>query len=159
MQQLKYLWKASLVVILLILNLNGNGQSVDSPSKQARNNINAYLGVFDANINYERNIIQRSKSYSSLRAGFGYAMLWTAGEGNYINAAFIHLMGERNSHLEIDLGLKYMVTNSIENPDFSETVIPDIFVGYRYEKPSGGFVLRFGLNYPTVINLGLGFKF
>jgi len=142
-----------------MVTLNGNGQSVDSSSKQARNNINAYLGVFDANINYERNIIQSSKSYSNLRAGFGYAMLWTAGEGTYINAAFIHLMGERNSHLEIDLGLKYMVTNSIEDPDFSETVIPDIFVGYRYVKPSGGFVFRFGLNYPTVINLGLGFKF
>ena len=143
----------------MILAINGNTQGVDSSLKIARNNINTYIGLFDANINYERNIIQRSKSHSNLRVGFGYAMFFTAGEGTYINTSFVHLIGEKNSHLEIDLGLKYMLTNSIEDAGFSDTLIPDIFFGYRYEKPSGGFIFRFGLNYPTILNLGIGYKF
>jgi hypothetical protein len=52
-----------------------------------------------------------------------------------------------------------MFTNSITNPGFFETFIPDIFAGYRYEKPSGSFIFRAGNNYPTLINVGLGCKF
>jgi hypothetical protein len=61
--------------------------------------------------------------------------------------------------MEIDVGIKYMLTNSISDPNFSDTFIPDIFVGYRYEQPSGGFIFRIGFSYPTVINLGIGYKF
>ena len=157
---LKYSLATTLMFItLLVLTINGNAQGVDSSLKTDRNTINAYIGLFDANINYERNIIQSVKSHSNLRVGLGYAMLFNAGEGTYFNTAFVHLIGKGSSHLEIDLGLKYMLTNSIEDPDFSDILIPDIFFGYRYEKPSGGFIFRFGLNYPTIVNLGMGYKF
>ena len=156
---LKYYRKSSaLTIILLILNISGKAQQTEN-SLEARNSINAYIGLFELNINYERNIFQSPKSHSNLRLGFGYGMFFTAGEGTYINPAFIHLIGEKSSHLEIDLGVKYMLTNSIEDADFSDTFITDIFLGYRYQKPSGGFMFRFGLNYPTLINLGVGYNF
>ncbi len=123
------------------------------------NSINMYVGIFDVNLNYERNISQRLKSLSKLRFGFGYGMFLVAGEGYYINGAFVHLFGARNSHLEVNAGVKYMLTNSISNPTLSDQLLPDIFAGYRFEKPTGGFIFRAGLNYPTAINLGVGYKF
>jgi len=91
--------------------------------------------------------------------GLGKGMFVDAGEGYYVNPSVVNVFGAGNSHLEIDVGLKIMVTNSIDNPSFSESVIPDLFMGYRYEKPSGDFVFRVGNNYPTFINIGIGCKF
>jgi len=138
---------------------NGKAQDTDDLSKIARNDINVYVGIYDLNINYERNIIQSAKSYSNIRVGYGYVMNNFGGEGRYIGPAFVHLLGKGNGHVEFDVGIKYMLTNTIVDPDFSDTVIPDIFVGYRYETPSNGLVLRAGLNYPTVLNIGVGYKF
>jgi hypothetical protein len=147
-------------ITVMVLTLNGKAQGVDNSLKRARNSINAYLGLYvDININYERNIRQRSKSHSNVRLGFGHGSFLTAGEGGYINPAFVHLFGSKNSHIEVNIGIKYMLTNTIPDADFSDTVVPDIFMGYRYEKPSGGFIFRAGLNYPTLINLGIGYKF
>lgn len=123
------------------------------------NNINIYVGVVEWNLNYERNVIQKPKSLSYIRAGFGHGAFLIAGEGYYINAAFVQLFGPGSSHLELNAGVKYMVSNSESNPPFSDQVLPDIFVGYRYQKPSGGIILRYGLNYPTLINVGIGYQF
>src|SRR3954454_21512766 len=100
---------ATSCVMLMVLSINGKAQNVDNSSTKARNNIKVYVGVLEGNINYERNISQRPKSYSNLRLGFGHAAFLNAGEGNYINPAFVHLIGEKSSHLEIDLGIKYML--------------------------------------------------
>ena len=127
--------------------------------KNGKNVISAYIGMIDLNLNYERNIGYRPKSASYLRLGFGHASIYVAGEGYYVGGAFVHLVGETNSHLELDFGLKYMVTNSIPDPVLSDQLIPDIFVGYRFEKPTGGVIFRFGVSYPTILNLGIGYKF
>ena len=118
-----------------------------------------YVGIFEANINYERNLFQRKRSLGKLRVGLGYGMFWIAGEGNYINGAFVHLFGARNSHLEVNAGAKYMLSNSISDPQLSEQLLPDFFLGYRFEKPTGGVVFRAGFNYLTLLNLGIGYKF
>ena len=145
--------------LLFSISISVKAQDTGNSTFRPRNNINTYIGLFDFNINYERNIIQKSKSLSNVRLGFGYGQFFVAGEGKYINAALVHLIGKKNSHLEIDLGIKYMVTNSISNPKFSDTFIPDAFLGYRFEKPSGGIIFRAGLSYSTLINVGLGYKF
>jgi hypothetical protein len=149
----------SFTVFMIFLLISGaNAQGQERIGKK-QNNINMYVGVFDLNLNYERNIIQRPQSMSNLRLGLGYAMFFVAGEGYYINSSFVQLLGPKNSHLELNAGVKFMLTNSIEDPAFSDKLLPDIFFGYRFEKPEGGFIFRFGLNYPTAINLGLGYKF
>ena len=154
-----YMLLGGAIGLFISLSINVKAQDNGNSNFSPRNYINVYVGLIEYNINYERNIVQRSKSFSNVRLGFGHASLLIGGEGKYINAAFIHLIGKKNSHLETNLGVKYMVSNSISDPQFSETLIPDAFLGYRYEKPLEGLIFRIGLNYPTFINLGTGYKF
>ena len=76
----------------MTLVLNGKAQEVDNSSTKDRNNIKVYVGVLEGNINYGRNIIQRRKSYSNLRVGYSHGEFLNAGEGSYINPAFVHLV-------------------------------------------------------------------
>jgi hypothetical protein len=66
----------------------------------------------------------------------------------------VHLIGKKNSHFELNLGLKYVLEEGTAN-----SLMPDLFAGYRYEKPSGGLILRAGIDLFTLWNIGIGFKF
>ncbi|MCX6302429.1 MAG: hypothetical protein NTW82_09615 [Bacteroidia bacterium] len=128
-----------------------------------RNYIGAYVGIFEWNLNYERNIFQRPRSYTNLRFGFG---LWKDEPtkygygGNYLNASLVHLIGKRTAHFELILGIKYFITGRDEVMNtFGYPYLPDLYFGYRHEKPDGKLVLRFGINIPTLVNLGIGYKF
>jgi hypothetical protein len=121
-----------------------------------KNYLSIYFGIFEWNLNYEGNILQFQKSYSNIRCGFGY---WGLIEeaGNYLNPSFVHVIGKKNSHLEVDIGVKIFV---IKSSNFAKpSNMPDLFLGYRFEKPDGKFLFRAGINYPTVLNLGFGYKF
>ncbi|MCU7549368.1 hypothetical protein OCK74_09600 [Chitinophagaceae bacterium LB-8] len=153
---------ANYLISLLLVggSLKARAQDNIEQTTASPNNINIYVGFVDLNVNYERRILNKQKSSSKIRLGFGSGSFLTAGEGKYINPAFVHLIGKKiNSHLEIDLGFKYMLTNTISDPKFSETFIPDLFLGYRFEKSTTGFVFRLGINYPTLVNAGIGYKF
>ena len=117
------------------------------------NSLGFYVGLIELNINYERTIMQRPKSHSNLRAGAGY---WTnlQLEGNYINAAFVHLSGKNNSHLELNLGVKYLFAKDRKD----NTFLPDIFAGYRFEKPDGRIFFRAGIAFPALFSVGMGVK-
>lgn len=160
MRLLKYLLADLLICLLFfVCSLRVKAQDMLKPAAEARNSINGYIGLIEYNINYERNIAQRLKSHSNIRLGFGHAQFLTAGEGQYINPAFVHLIGKKNNFFEINAGLKCMITNSISDPKFFETFVPDIFFGYRFEKPERGIIFRTGFSYPTAINIGTGYKF
>lgn len=146
-------------LLLLGSSINAKAQDTLKPVAEARNSINVYVGLIEYNINYERNVVRRSKSHSNVRLGFGHGQFYTAGEGKYINPAFVHLMGKKNSFFEFNAGLKCMITNSLTDPKFIETFIPDIFFGYRFEKPVRGIIFRIGFSYPTAINIGIGCRF
>jgi hypothetical protein len=147
-----------IITIFLCLKINGQGKDGLSP-KYRRNSINGYIGFAEYNINYERNIFQRPESYTNIRLGFGFGAFVTAGEGSYLNPALVHLIGKKYSFLELDLGFKYITQYEGLDPDYSEFFIPDFFAGYRYERPDGKRVFRVGLNWPTIVNMGIGFKF
>lgn len=145
-------------LVLLIFHFHtANAQNTGKPNKP--NSINTYVGLFDLNLNYERNIIQRAKAASNIRIGFGHGQFVVAGEGYYVNGVFVQLIGEGSSHLELNAGVKYMVSNSEANPPFSDQLLPDIFLGYRYQNPTDRIIFRMGFNYPTIINIGLGYQF
>lgn len=137
----------------------------DQQAKPLRNSIGAYFGLFDVNLNYERNIMQRPKSYSNIRLGLGS---WSdlAWGGKYINASFIHLLGKKRSHVEFDLGIR-LTHGSNASGSSSTFLLPDIYVGYRYdyveadykEKSKGNSYFRIGFSSPTLINIGGGIKF
>jgi urease beta subunit len=121
--------------------------------KLSKNFIGTYIGLIELNINYERNIIQRPKSQSNLRIGVGYLTDLQV-EGRTINATAVQMFGKNNSHLELNLGAKYFFNKTNENNFF----LPEVFIGYRYDKPTGKAIFRFGVSYPSLLNIGLGLK-
>lgn len=129
-------------------------QNIRTAENFRLNSIGLYVGLIELNVNYERNIMQLPKSNSNIRAGIGY---WTnlQLEGNYINAVFVHLLGKKNSHLELNLGARYIFAKEKED----NTFLPDIFAGYRFEKPDGRFYFRAGLSFPGLFSIGTGYKF
>lgn len=131
----------------------------DHETKPLRNRIGVYLGLLEINLNYERNIIQRPKSYSNIRIGIGSFTDLQFG-GKYINASLIQLLGKRKSHAEVDLGCKLFLAGTNLNFESPRTfLIPDIYVGYRYENPENREFFRIGFSFPSLINVGGGFKF
>lgn len=123
-----------------------------------KNYLNIYFGIFEWNLNYERNILQFPKSYSNIRFGFdSYGLLEES--GYFFSPSFVHVIGKRNSHFEVDMGIKIFVIESANFAKPSNTIMPDLFLGYRFEKPNGKFVFRTGINFPAAVNLGIGFKF
>lgn len=135
------------------------GVKDDEPSTFKPNSINGYFGFVELNINYERTIFYRPKSYTDFRFGIGYGAFATAGEGLYLNPAIVHLIGKKNSFLELDLGFKYIVAYTGLNAEYSEFLLPDFFAGYHYERPDGKRIFRLGINWPTLVNVGIGYKF
>jgi hypothetical protein len=158
---MKKIRPAILVIFMIIaLSVFASAQDKNASSAKPYNNcLSAYFGLFELNLNYERTILRHPGSSTALRLGFGSGEFVTAGDGLYINPSVVELIGKNNSHLELDLGLKYIVNYSGGNSDLSLVLIPDIFAGYRYEKPSGRLIFRAGVNYPTLINIGMGFRF
>jgi hypothetical protein len=151
----------SLLSLFLCFNTEAQ-DTLSPPVKFLRNGISVYAGVAELNLNYERNLILHPKFYSNIRMGIGIGMIaagqtWV--EGKYVNPSLVQVFGRGNSHIEIDLGFKYMYVNSITDPSFFQSFIPDLFAGYRYEKPGGELIFRAGNNYPTFINVGIGAKF
>ena len=132
------------------LNAQENG---NSSVKLLRNNININISLFEYNINYERNILQRPKSYTNLRIGFGVFYL-SSMKGYHFNPSWVNLIGNKNNHLELDLGFKYVVEEG-----YADSFLPDIFAGYRYEKPFGRLIFRMGINLYTLYNIGIGIRF
>ena len=132
-------------------------EASDQPLKLYKNSVGAYVGLIEANLNYERNVLQGAKSYSNLRMGLGY---WTdlQSEGKYFNPSFIHLLGKKKSHIEFDLGFK-LIVNGYQHNGTATFLMPDLFVGYRYENPSTQEYFRIGFSIPSIINVGGGFRF
>lgn len=121
--------------------------------KRSKNIVGLYLGLIEYNVNYERNVLQRPKSHSNIRAGFGY---WTnlQAEGNYVNAAWVQMFGKNSSHIEFNLGVKYV----FDRTDDKNIVLPDLYAGYRYDNPGGRIMFRSGLSLTSLINVGFGVK-
>jgi hypothetical protein len=119
-----------------------------------RNSINTYIGLIEFNFNYERNFMRRTNSYTNIRIGYGY---WTnlQLEGKCVEAAFAHMLGRKNSHPEFNLGIKYI----IDKAGKENAVLPLLYAGYRFENPYKRLIFRLGLAFPSIFNLGIGYKF
>lgn len=143
-----------IITLFLITHIYAQENNNPSLTLRCRNSINVFIGFGDYNINYERNIFQRPKSYTNLKIGFGKDESYM--QGYYISPALVHLLGRKNSHLELDLGLKALIGPLAED---GTPFLPVIFAGYRYEKPAGNFIFRVGFEVFTAYNIGIGVKF
>lgn len=128
-------------------------EKVNTSEKLPVNNINTYISLVEYNLDYERKIFDLPKSYTNLRIGFGIINSSFDG-GYYYNSSLVHLLGKKNKHLELNLGLKYVVQK-----DTYDSFWPDIYAGYRYEEPSGGLIFRIGVNLYSLFIVGIGIKF
>jgi hypothetical protein len=149
------IYKILITCIVCLSAMNLMAQEKTTPSEiKYLNSANAYIGLIELNINYERNILQRPHSFSNIKAGYGY---WTnlQLEGNCVDAAFVHVLGRKSAHPEFNLGVKYI----IDKTGKENALVPLLYAGFRFDKPDGRLLFRMGLTFPSIFNLGVGYKF
>jgi hypothetical protein len=112
--------------------------------------------------NYERMIVKLPKSFIHsfwFRVGAGpWAEFGPTGM-NYVSTLSL-LMGRGAVHAEIGSGVlfSYWSDEKEFRPIVNNSHIAG-FLGFRYQKPGGSFVLKTGLGWPEGIYLGLGYCF
>jgi hypothetical protein len=143
--------------ICVVVNAQEKG---NLSQKIRRNYIIGNIGFLVYNINYERNFIRTSVFLTNIRLGCGKFNDLQGGSNEY-SAALVGLIGQNNSHLELDLGIKELKADKTNANPSSSSLMVDGFIGYRYEKPYGTFIFRTGFFYPSFysLTLGVGFRF
>jgi hypothetical protein len=138
-----------------------NSQEKENLSlKIHRNYIIGNIGFLVYNVNYERNFIRTPVFLTNIRLGYGKFNDLQGGSNEY-SAALVGLIGQKNSHFELDLGIKEIKADKTNANPSSSALMVDGFIGYRYEKPYGIFIFRTGFFYPSIysLTLGVGFRF
>lgn len=120
-----------------------------------------FWGVINGN--YERLISEKKKGLFKsywFRAGAGLYVEW-GGEGGHFVTGLTGLTGSNKNHLELNVGLALLFPNfpyEYAGPH-PIRVNPAGVIGYRFQKPQGKFVFRFGVGYPEAWYLSLGLVF
>ena len=114
-----------------------------------------YYPIGIALVNYERRIHSGANVTWYGRAGFGLGAE-VAGTGGIAGlGALTMLTGNGNSHFEINAGA-FVVQG---NPNFDPWIwLPLFDVGYRYQKPGGGFILKVYAGNSIGIGIGHAFR-
>ena len=143
--------------------------SQEQPIKPPISNNSLYVGagswivISSASLNYERRVISSSNGKLHLFGHVGAVTGFAFYDGTYVGGTFgaTLLTGEKNSHFELSAGV---ATGSNESLD-TERVLnniriayPDVSIGYRYQKPSGGLVFRAHAG-TLGLGIGLGYAF
>ncbi len=118
----------------------------------------AHLGVISQLVmNYERHIYSGQKVSWYGRVGFGHGLfLQNSSSIDYGwggLGAITMLTGKCNNHFELNAGFFLGRVKYLVNPLF---ISPIFNVGYRYQKPDGGFIFRANAG---IISLGLSFGY
>jgi hypothetical protein len=148
--------KILLLISIVTIGFSANAQSSEK-NILSKNSIYFDAGLIPgihAFVNYERSIYQGERVSWFGRAGFGLAgMIWNyAGFGGL--GAVTMLTGKKNSHFELNAGI--FSGKDIDNSN--SFTYPLLDVGYRYQKPDGGFVFKAKLGILGV-GFGLGYAF
>ena len=125
-----------------------------------KNTIHGSLGTiaigYSASIFYDRILSEsqnKSKFTTFLRLGYqGNIFIFSNGGNAYIVEGGM-LTGKNYSHFEGALGVTYFTSN------YEYRVLPAFSIGYRGQKPKGGFMFRTGIGNPEWVYFGLGFAF
>jgi hypothetical protein len=142
-----------LVLVITILSglFSANAQSLEK-NEMSKNSIYFDTGIVPgvhAFVNYERSLYQGKKVSWYGRAGFGYGGLLLSDGGFGGLGAITMLTGKKNSHFELNTGV-FSGNNSV--------TLPLLDVGYRYQKPDGGFIFKAKIGI-LGIGFGLGYAF
>ena len=112
-------------------------------------------------LTYERQLVKFNNSYLYAQAGWSYWFLWGASANSYqLDVAYI--LGSRNSHLELDLGIDYACyTDDYDGVfDFSGGKVKLLAnVAYRYQKPGKRTLFRIGVGTVALAFVSFGISF
>lgn len=172
--------KIILVLIVITSGLNFNFINAQDTILQPKNAI--YVGVgsfglwFTASGSYERQVFFTNKKVNAtyyVRASGGAYSTWGS-DGPYGSLSLQGVYGAKKSHLELGLGWTGLYDKSgyrigVSNANFFNEPTPSKFkytdwyptanVGYRFQKPKGGFVFRTGVGFPEGVYLSFGWAF
>jgi hypothetical protein len=155
--------KKTILAILVIqtfgLGSPIQGQGTKVPSIQV-NTVSVYvstlMGTF-VNISYDQNYIRK---HGIVGFTTGFTIFPGAGYGPHL--ALNLMAGKKNHHLETKFGGVLLFDRVLWTyPDEYKWVsqpIPVITLGYRYQKPEGGWIFRFAVS-TGGIGAGLGYAF
>ncbi len=161
-----------LASILVLMVAFANGLRAQTEDLQNESKLSVYMdfgtniAVSSAFINGEYNIhrnADRSLKVNA-RVGLGYSAVFFGPHGPGVLAGLTTLIGQKSHHFEAGIGAfvgasmepgLYDEVLSFDQPPF---FIPDLHLGYRYQRPEGGliFLAKGGT---MGINLGLGYAF
>lgn len=172
-----------LLILLAFVCYSTQVSGQDSLITQPKNVIYANAGTlgiwFTASANYERQLFSTDNKFYViyyLRASAGAFATWVA-DGPYGSLSIQGVFGAKKSHLEFGLGLAAFYDKSGYENEFSSAnylyqgyeselskgdytnITPAVSLGYRYQKPTGGFVFRTGIGFPDGIYLSFGLAF
>ena len=171
---------AILLITIIIFSSTVWGQSERiSPERVSKNVVQASAGALVVvgayGINYERLIVQfEDNSLVGLwgKAGVGEWAMYGDNGGGYQRLMVGLLTGKSKGHLELNFGgarmynkrgfENYWMYNDPQVAPIKSNYLewnPVGSLGYRFQKPNGGFLFRTGLGYPEGIFIGLGAAF
>ena len=147
--------------MFICLFLGSQNIIAEPPTKPDRGIINlyvdagTYLIIHSAFINLETQIAssRSEKLHLYLRGAYGTSHMLAFGSGKMVGGqtsigALTLLTGEGNHHFEAGGGVFHI----------DDIIVPFIDLGYRFQKPEGGFIFR-GKAGILGIGLGIGYAF
>ena len=155
---MKKLFTILMLIPVLLFGQNEPNTKIDLSKKNIYGEL--HIGLFSQGvINYERQIFSGKTSwYGRLGGGYGGMIEWRGDFGWGGFGAITMLTGKKNNHFELNAG-SFFGYNAIDwfEVDKDEPFIFPIFnLGYRYQKPDGGFIFRANAG---IISLGLSFGY
>ena len=150
----------------------------DSLKTKPKNIIYANVGtlafIAAASVNYERQLFSKdNKDYYYMRVCAGKFATW-GGDGPFGTLSLQGVFGSKKSHFEFGIGVgalynDYEYEEGVSSANYQNipeptkwdytTLTPAGSVGYRYQRPNGGFVFRTGVGYPDGVYLSFGAAF
>ncbi len=87
--------------------------------------------------------------------GPDYFWVWENDETTTLLAAAYMLTGRKNHHFEAALGPEFW----IDENEYGPPLVPFAQVGYRFQKPAGGFLFRTHIGITSGVGVGIGYSF
>jgi len=149
----KFLRKTALIgIVFLCCQSFIQAQSTEQIELSENNlYLDATIGsLLQASINYERQIHSGEKVswYGRIGVGYGARLFGVTGPGGL--GAITMLAGKKNGHFELNAG--GFIGQDADTYTGSAFINPIFNVGYRYQKPEGGFIFR---AYAGIIVVGI----
>lgn len=155
-----------LIVCSSMLLATGNDAITVGKAGITKNMVYGEAGLWimgnSVNVSYERILLAGAKGYFSAAGSYGR---WKDEyeDGNLVGISGNYLYGKGNHQMEFGLGgiikVHYDQYYTNQNKYDHITLLPDLFLGYRYKKPAGHLVLKAGVGFPSLASVGVGFAF